>query len=74
MYKRQLHDRQTGLRADIAQAQHSRAVGNDSHHVALEGVLVHVVGVFLDLALTVYQKGYKLGDKIVRHATVVVAE
>ena len=24
--------------------------------------------------LTVYQKGYKLGDKIVRHATVVVAE
>ena len=30
-----LHDRQTGLRADIAQAQHSRAVGNDRHHVAL---------------------------------------
>ncbi len=25
-------------------------------------------------AVTVYQKGYKLGDKIVRHATVVVAE
>ena len=24
--------------------------------------------------ITVYQKGYKLGDKIVRHATVVVAE
>ena len=24
--------------------------------------------------VTVYQKGYKLGDKIVRHATVVVAE
>jgi molecular chaperone GrpE len=24
--------------------------------------------------VTVYQKGYRLGDKIVRHATVVVAE
>ena len=24
--------------------------------------------------ITVYQKGYKLGDKIVRHASVVVAE
>ena len=24
--------------------------------------------------ITVYQKGYRLGDKIVRHATVVVAE
>ena len=26
------------------------------------------------IVITVYQKGYKLGDKIVRHATVVVAE
>ena len=24
--------------------------------------------------VTVYQKGYKLGDKIIRHATVAVAE
>jgi len=24
--------------------------------------------------VTVFQKGYKLGDKIIRHATVVVAE
>ena len=45
-----LHDGQTGLGADIAQAQHSGAVGNDCHHVALEGVLVHVLRVFLDPA------------------------
>ena len=45
-----LHDRQTGFRADVAQAQHGSAVGHDGHHVALEGVLVHVVGVLFDLA------------------------
>ena len=31
-------------------------------------------GTPLPTVITVYQKGYKLGDKIVRHATVVVAE
>ena len=45
-----LHDRQTGFGADVAQAQHGGAVGHDGHHVALEGVLVHVVGVLFDLA------------------------
>ena len=45
-----LHNGQTGLGADVAQAQHSGAVGDDGHHVALEGVLVHVLRVFLDLA------------------------
>ena len=40
-----LHDRQTGLGADVAQSQHSRAIGDDGHHVALEGVLVDVLGV-----------------------------
>ena len=45
-----LHDRQTGFGADVAQAQHGGAVGHDGHHVALEGVLVHVVGILFDLA------------------------
>ena len=45
-----LHDRQTGLWADVAQPQHSRAIGDDGHHIALEGVLVHVVGILFDLA------------------------
>ena len=45
-----LHDRQTGFGADVAQAQHGGAVGHDGHHVALEGVLVHVVRVLFDLA------------------------
>ena len=45
-----LHDRQTGLWADVAQTQHCGAVGDDGHHIALEGVLVHVVGILFDLA------------------------
>ena len=35
---------------NVAQAQHSSAVGDDCHHVALEGVLIYIVRVFLDLA------------------------
>ena len=45
-----LHDRQACLGADVTQTQHGGAVGDDSHHIALEGVLVDVVGVFPDLA------------------------
>ena len=45
-----LHHRQTGLGADVTQAQHGGAVGDNGHHVALEGVLINIVGVFLDLA------------------------
>ena len=60
-----LHDRQTGFRADIAQAQHSRAVGNDRHHVALEGILIHVLGVFLDLAAGLCHAGGVGGGQVV---------
>ena len=60
-----LHDRQTGFRADIAQAQHGGAVGNDSHHVALEGVLIHVVGVFLDLAAGFGHTGSVGGGQVI---------
>ena len=45
-----LHDRQACLWADVTQTQHGGAVGDDSHHIALEGVLVDVVGIFPDLA------------------------
>ena len=60
-----LHDRQTGFRADIAQAQHGGSVGNDSHHVALEGVLIHVVGVFLDLAAGFGHAGSVGGGQVI---------
>ena len=60
-----LHDRQTSFRADIAQAQHGGAVGNDSHHVALEGVLIHVVGVFLDLAAGFGHAGSVGGGQVI---------
>ena len=45
-----LHDRQARLGADVTQTQHGGAVGDDRHHIALEGILVDVVGVFPDLA------------------------
>ena len=45
-----LHDRQACLGADVTQTQHGGAVGDDGHHIALEGVLVHVVGILFDLA------------------------
>ena len=60
-----LHDRQTGFRADIAQAQHGGAIGNDRHHVALEGVLIHVVGVFLDLAAGFGHTGSVGGGQVI---------
>ena len=44
-----LHDRQAGLGADVAHAQHARAVGDDRHRVPLVGVLVGLLGVVLDL-------------------------
>ena len=37
-----LHHRQTGLGADVTQAQHGGAVGDNGHHVALEGVLINL--------------------------------
>ena len=40
-----LHDGQGGERADIAEAQHGGAVGDDGHHVAARGVLPHRLGV-----------------------------
>ena len=60
-----LHDRQTGLRADIAQTQHGSAVGDNSHHVALEGVLICIVGVFLDLAAGLGHTGGVGGGQVV---------
>ena len=45
-----LHDRQTGLRADVAQTQHGSAVRDDGDGTALHRVGVDVIGVCLDLA------------------------
>ncbi len=44
-----LHDRQAGLGADVAHAQHARAVGDHRDGVPLVGVLVGLLGVGLDL-------------------------
>ena len=60
-----LHDRQTGFRANIAQAQHGGAVGDDRHHVALEGVLIHIIGVFLDPAAGLGHTGGVGGGQVV---------
>ena len=43
------HDRLAGAGADVAQAQHGRAVGDHRHQVALGGVLVDRGGIALDL-------------------------
>jgi hypothetical protein len=43
-----LHHRQPGLRADVAQAQHPRAVRDDGDHVALVGVLVDQFFILVD--------------------------
>ena len=45
-----LHDRQTGLGADVAQTQHGSAVRDDGDSAALHRVGVDVIGVCLDLA------------------------
>ena len=45
-----LHDRQTGLGADVAQTQHGSAVRDDGDGAALHRVGVDVIGVCLDLA------------------------
>ena len=42
--------------------------------VPLGSVLRVLTGQESGTVVTVFQKGYKLGDKIIRHATVVVAE
>ena len=60
-----LHDRQTGLWADVPQPQHSRAIGDDRHHIALEGVLVHVVGILFDLAAGFSDTGGVGGGQVV---------
>src|SRR5665647_2539057 len=44
-----LHHRQAGLGADVAHAQHARAVADHGHGVALVGVLVDLLGVVLDI-------------------------
>src|SRR5690606_15711994 len=43
-----LHHRQRGLRADVAQAQHGRAVRHDRNGVALDGEAAGVLGVLGD--------------------------
>ena len=43
------HDRLAGQGADVAQAQHRRAVAHHRHQVALGGVLVGEAGIALDL-------------------------
>ena len=60
-----LHDRQTGFRADIAQTQHGGAVGDNGYHVALEGVLIYIVRVFLDLAAGLGHTGGVGGGQVV---------
>ena len=59
------HHGQTGFRADIAQAQHGSAVGDHGHHVALEGVLIHIVGVRLDFAAGLGHAGGVGGGQVV---------
>ena len=59
------HDRQAGLRADVAQAQHGSAVGDNGHHVAFEGVLVHVLRVCLDLAAGLGHAGGVSGGQVI---------
>ena len=44
-----LHHRLAGERADVAEAEHGGAVGDDGDEVALRRVLVGVVGIGLDL-------------------------
>ena len=44
-----LHDRQGGLGADVAQAEHGGAVGDDGDGVLLDGELMDPVGLELDL-------------------------
>ena len=39
-----LHHRQRGLRADIAETEHGRAVGDDGDQIALGGQLVDLAG------------------------------
>ena len=41
------HDRLAGKGADIAQAQHGRAVGDDSHEIAAVGIPAGKLRVFL---------------------------
>jgi hypothetical protein len=43
-----LHHRHCGPRADVAQAQHRRPVGDDRHRVAFDRVLEGLVGVLLN--------------------------
>jgi len=59
------HDRQTGFGADVAQTQHSGAVGDNGYHVALEGVLIHILGVFLDLAAGLCHTGGVGGGQVI---------
>ena len=44
-----LHDRHTGLRADIAEAEDGRAVGDDGAEVPAAGQLVAFLKILLDL-------------------------
>ena len=44
-----LHHRHAGLGADVAHAQHARAVADHGHRVGLVGVLVDLLGVVPDL-------------------------
>ena len=44
-----LHDRHTGFRTDIAEAENRRAVGHDSHCVPAAGQFIALVDVLLDL-------------------------
>jgi hypothetical protein len=80
------HHRLAGQRADVAQPQHRRAVGDHGHQVAAAGVLVRQRGVFLDrqagighargigqrqIALVAQGLGGRDGDLAARGAAVV---
>ena len=45
--------------------QHGSAVGDNGHHVALEGVLINIVGVFLDLAAGLGNAGGVGGRQVI---------
>ena len=42
-----LHDRHAGFRSDVAESEHSRAVGNDRHKIGAAGEIVAFTDVFL---------------------------
>src|SRR6185437_6042599 len=48
-YSLSLHDRFRRFRPDIPQSQHRRPIADHGHEVALGGILINIIDVFMDL-------------------------